>query len=133
MTATPFHIQIVESESKRAYNAIIQNYGFIAKLFDCNPAELDSDLLYRVWDELAYTEIFKATNGDPETVMNPYLMQGVYSTIYDRWPEIYYLELLNKIGVVDKYTIDEDFYIVKEAYIPILNTLITPESTLEGS
>jgi hypothetical protein len=142
---TPMHIDRVNTESRGIFSWLRTDKESMLKAFDISYRnteadikqqfkQIDLDLAWLVFDELSYSEIFKETSGDPELLYDQSTRKRIMTRIMDKWPIIYYLRLLQRNGIMDSVqAVSGEVFFIREAYKPSVNTIFTPDSTLDPS
>jgi hypothetical protein len=142
----PEHIERVNNESYTIFQHLRTDKTKMLELFrgirtqlpdDARKAHFDTIDIRIAWEEfdkLIYNSIFKETHGDMELLYDPMTRGRILSRVYNRWPIIYYVKLLNKLGAMDAIDLgSETIYVFKAPYKDSVNTISTPSPTLQPS
>lgn len=124
----------VDQYIETMYGNLKNSPGHIDTIFDASLSGLDEVVLWSTFHEIAYKEVFKRSSGDLSVFADYTEAVAMQTAIAVQWPIAYYLDKLEHAGIVHKFeTVKEVTYAVKEAYIPVLNMILTEVEISEGS
>lgn len=129
-------IESVEQYISIMFNNATATPGYLGTVFNSREEDLDEDAVWDSFHRTAHDEIYKRSKGDLVLFSNYDHVLKLQEAILVRWPEDYYLNKLVNAGILHKFeTSDKEVftYAVKEAYIPLLNSILTEVDTMSGS
>lgn len=126
----PLHVERINTECANMFASIRQNPDRMAHMFGIPYRQIDLKLAWRIFDVLAYDVMFKETGGDFEALYDPMTRSRVLTSVMQRWPLLYYLELLSERGVMR--TVEHQgttTFFVAERYKPLIKTSLMASET----
>lgn len=129
------HILTVEQYIRMIYGNVKMSVGYIDTMFDAPAGSLDQMVLWQTFHDIAYREIFARSSGEVSMFSDYDQAVMLQTAIAQQWPRAYYLDKLVSAGIVHKFETEKDVFTfaVKEAYSPILHTILTEVDISEDS
>lgn len=130
---SPYHIDRVNMETRGIFKWLRTNEKSIEKAFNSPIGDLDIDLAWVLFDEIAYAELFRETSGDSDLLYDQMVRTRIMERVMHRWPVAYYLNLLKNAGIMDSIeTMGGELFYLKKTYNPSVKTILTESSTRSG-